>query len=163
MRRSGLPSGRNGRMHRLAALRCRARRFDASPGSGLRIVTRHSPRSMGIGGPRLVFPARIEFDRFLPGGPDGEHRREHGSETPCMRIFISAGEPSGDLHAANLIRSIRRRSPGAEFVGYGGAKMAGAGAELLYPLVDLAVMWFLNVLLNAVTFIRLIFKADRYF
>jgi lipid-A-disaccharide synthase len=80
-----------------------------------------------------------------------------------MRIFISAGEPSGDLHAANLIRSIRRRSPGAEFVGYGGAKMAGAGAELLYPLVDLAVMWFLNVLLNAVTFIRLIFKADRYF
>ena len=59
-----------------------------------------------------------------------------------MRIFISAGEPSGDLHAANLIRSIRRRVSGTdvEFVGYGGAKMAGAGAELLYPLVDLAVM-----------------------
>jgi lipid-A-disaccharide synthase len=80
-----------------------------------------------------------------------------------MRIFISAGEPSGDLHAANLIRSIRRRLPEAEFVGYGGAKMEGAGARLLYPLVDLAVMWFLNVLLNLVTFIRLIFKADRYF
>jgi lipid-A-disaccharide synthase len=82
-----------------------------------------------------------------------------------MRIFISAGEPSGDLHGANLIRSIRRRLPGADvqFVGYGGAKMAGAGAELLYPLVDLAVMWFLNVLLNLLTFIRLIVKADRYF
>ncbi len=80
-----------------------------------------------------------------------------------MRIFISAGEPSGDLHAANLIRSIRRRLPDAEFVGYGGAKMEGAGAHLLYPLADLAVMWFLNVLLNLVTFIRLIFKADRYF
>ncbi len=80
-----------------------------------------------------------------------------------MRIFISAGEPSGDLHAANLIRSIRRRTSGAEFVGYGGARMAGAGAELLYPLVDLAVMWFLNVLINLVTFIRLVFKADRYF
>ncbi len=80
-----------------------------------------------------------------------------------MRIFISAGEPSGDLHAANLIRSIRRRLPDAEFVGYGGAKMEGAGARLLYPLVDLAVMWFLNVLLNLLTFIRLIFKADRYF
>jgi lipid-A-disaccharide synthase len=80
-----------------------------------------------------------------------------------MRIFISAGEPSGDLHAANLIRSLRRRLPDAEFVGYGGAKMEGAGAHLLYPLVDLAVMWFLNVLLNLVTFIRLIFKADRYF
>jgi lipid-A-disaccharide synthase len=80
-----------------------------------------------------------------------------------MHIFISAGEPSGDLHAANLIRSIRRRLPDAQFVGYGGAKMAGAGARLLYPLVDLAVMWFLNVLLNLLTFIRLIFRADRYF
>src|SRR5262249_35347195 len=32
-----------------------------------------------------------------------------------------------------------------------------------YPLMALAVMWFWNVLLNLVTFIRLIFKADRYF
>ena len=37
-----------------------------------------------------------------------------------MRIFISAGEPSGDLHAANLIHSLRRRFPDAQFVGYGG-------------------------------------------
>ena len=41
--------------------------------------------------------------------------------------------------------------------------MAEAGAKLLYPLVNLAVMWFLNVLLNILTFIRLIFRADRYF
>ncbi len=41
--------------------------------------------------------------------------------------------------------------------------MAEAGGSLLYPLVNLAVMWFLNVLLNIATFIRLIFKADRYF
>ncbi len=80
-----------------------------------------------------------------------------------MRIFISAGEPSGDLHAANLVRSIRRRLPDAEFVGYGGAKLAGAGAEVLFPLVDLAVMWFLHVLINLVTFVRLVFRADRYF
>jgi lipid-A-disaccharide synthase len=80
-----------------------------------------------------------------------------------MRIFISAGEPSGDLHAANLIRSLRERIPDARFVGFGGSKMEGAGADLLYPLVDLAVMWFLNVLLNIVTFIRLVFMADRYF
>ena len=80
-----------------------------------------------------------------------------------MRIFISAGEPSGDLHAANLIRSLRGRVPDAQFVGFGGSKMAEAGASLLFPLVDLAVMWFLNVLLNLLTFIRLIFEADRYF
>lgn len=80
-----------------------------------------------------------------------------------MRIFISAGEPSGDLHAANLIRALRRRFPNAEFVGYGGPRMTEAGATLLYPLVNLAVMWFLSVLLNIVTFIRLIVRADRYF
>jgi lipid-A-disaccharide synthase len=80
-----------------------------------------------------------------------------------MRIFISAGEPSGDLHAANLIHSLRRVYPDAQFDGFGGEKMAAAGANLRYPLVNLAVMWFLSVLVNIVTFIRLIFKADRYF
>lgn len=80
-----------------------------------------------------------------------------------MRIFISAGEPSGDLHAANLIQALRKSIPGVQVVGFGGPRMKQAGAHLLYPLVDLAVMWFLNVLLNLVTFIWLIFKADRYF
>jgi lipid-A-disaccharide synthase len=80
-----------------------------------------------------------------------------------MRFFISAGEPSGDLHAANLIHALRERVPDAEFLGFGGQKMAGAGARLVYPLADLAVMWFLNVLLNLFTFVRLIFMADRCF
>jgi len=80
-----------------------------------------------------------------------------------MLFFISAGEPSGDLHAANLIKALRQRVPDARFAGFGGARMKEAGAILVYPLVDLAVMWFLNVLLNLVTFIRLIFQADRYF
>jgi lipid-A-disaccharide synthase len=80
-----------------------------------------------------------------------------------MRIFISAGEPSGDLHAANLIGSLRDCFPTAHFTGFGGERMAAAGAELLYPLANLAVMWFLNVFLNLITFIRLIFVADRHF
>jgi lipid-A-disaccharide synthase len=80
-----------------------------------------------------------------------------------MRFFISAGEPSGDLHASNLIRSLRRRFPHAWFEGFGGAKMKEAGARLLYPLANLAVMWFWNVLVNLVTFIRLIVLADRHF
>ena len=81
-----------------------------------------------------------------------------------MRIFISAGEPSGDLHAANLIRSIRERAPGRGVRRLRRrTKWRRPARHLLYPLVDLAVMWFLNVLLNLVTFIRLIFLADRYF
>jgi lipid-A-disaccharide synthase len=80
-----------------------------------------------------------------------------------MRFFISAGEPSGDLHAANLIESLRKRVPHAQFDGFGGPRMKAVGATLVYPLVDLAVMWFLSVLVNLVTFIWLIFRADRYF
>jgi len=80
-----------------------------------------------------------------------------------MRIFLSAGEPSGDLHAANLIHSLRRRLPDAEFVGFGGPRMADAGATVLYPLVELAVMWFLRVILNLHKFLAIVDQADRYF
>ncbi len=81
----------------------------------------------------------------------------------AMQFFISAGEPSGDLHAANLIRSLRKLYPDAQFTGFGGGQMKEAGARLLYPLVDLAVMWFLHVFLNLFTFLRLVFVADRHF
>ncbi|QDV37835.1 lipid-A-disaccharide synthase [Tautonia plasticadhaerens] len=80
-----------------------------------------------------------------------------------MKIFISCGEPSGDLHAASLIRALRRRIPSAEFVGFGGPRMAEAGGTLLYPLVDLAVMWIAHVLRNLHVFIGLLRRADRYF
>lgn len=80
-----------------------------------------------------------------------------------MKFFISAGEPSGDLHAANLIHALRERVPDATFTGFGGPKMVEAGAELKYPLVNLAVMWFLSVFQNIATFLRLIFMANRCF
>ena len=80
-----------------------------------------------------------------------------------MHIFVSAGEPSGDLHAANLIRAIRKRDPDATFAGFGGPHMAEAGAVVLFPLVELAVMWFLRVLLNTHKFLGVVAQADRYF
>ena len=80
-----------------------------------------------------------------------------------MRIFISAGEPSGDVHGANLIRALAERCPGVECVGFGGEQMTAAGARLLYPLCRLAVMWFARVLANAPTFLTLLSRADRYF
>ena len=80
-----------------------------------------------------------------------------------MRIFISTGEPSGDLHAANLIEALRKRHPDAEFVGFGGPHMKKAGATILFPLVDLAIMWFGRVLLNIRKFFRILDQADQYF
>jgi lipid-A-disaccharide synthase len=80
-----------------------------------------------------------------------------------MRIFFSVGEPSGDLHGANLIRELRRRRPDCEIVGYGGPRMAAAGCMLHDDLTRLAVMWFARVLLNLHHFWDLVSRADRYF
>ena len=80
-----------------------------------------------------------------------------------MKIFFSVGEPSGDLHAANLIRALRQQRPEIECTGYGGPKMAEAGCQLHTDLTALAVMWFLRVLLNFHKFIALLNRADRYF
>src|SRR5262245_59943915 len=57
-----------------------------------------------------------------------------------MRLFLSAGEPSGDLHGSNLTRRLRERYPDVELLGFGGDKMAAAGCRIVYPLCDLAVM-----------------------
>jgi lipid-A-disaccharide synthase len=80
-----------------------------------------------------------------------------------IRIFISAGEPSGDLHGANLIQTLRQLESGVECLGFGGERMQKAGCRLLYPLSQLAVMWFWRVLLNGPTFLHLISRADRLF
>jgi len=80
-----------------------------------------------------------------------------------MKIFFSVGEPSGDLHGANLIRELHQRRPDCEFVGYGGPRMAAAGCELHEDLTKLAVMWFARALLNLHKFWALAGRADRYF
>lgn len=80
-----------------------------------------------------------------------------------MRIFFSAGEPSGDLHGSNLIRALREQRPDVECVGFGGERMAAAGCRLLYPLSGLAVMGVVRVLASAPTFLRLLSEARRAF
>jgi lipid-A-disaccharide synthase len=80
-----------------------------------------------------------------------------------MKVFFSAGEPSGDLHGANLIRALEKLDPEFEAVGYGGPEMAKAGCRLHTDLTALAVMWFLRVLVNIHKFLALAGRADRYF
>jgi lipid-A-disaccharide synthase len=80
-----------------------------------------------------------------------------------MRVFLSAGEPSGDHHAAALVRALKTRQPGVECVGLGGPCMAAEGCVLIADLTQLAVMWFLRVLLNLHRFIDLARRAERSF
>ena len=78
-------------------------------------------------------------------------------------VFFSVGEPSGDLHGANLIRALRQRHEDWQFVGYGGPKMADAGCQLNADLTQLAVMWVAQVVANYHKFRRLLREADEYF
>ena len=61
------------------------------------------------------------------------------------KIFIAAGEASGDLHAAHLLAALRQRWPKLEAFGLGGPQLAALGSKLLYDLNDLAVTGFWEV------------------
>ncbi len=79
-----------------------------------------------------------------------------------MRVFFSVGEPSGDLHGANLIRDLRRFAPGIEACGFGGPKMAAAGCRTLFDLTSLAVMFFADALKHYRTFRKHLAAAEEF-
>ena len=80
-----------------------------------------------------------------------------------MRIFFSAGEPSGDQHAAHLIQELQTRDRSIEAVGFGGPEMQKQGCSLLFELTQLAVMGFLRVIPLLAKFRRLVIQAEQYF
>ena len=57
-----------------------------------------------------------------------------------MRYYIIAGEPSGDLHASNLIKSIIKRDDAAQIRAMAGDLSSEAGAELYRHYKDTAVI-----------------------
>lgn len=76
-----------------------------------------------------------------------------------MRYFIIAGERSGDLHASNLIKSLKKYDPEAEIYGWGGEMMSAAGAEVLKSYDSISFMGFSEV----ITHFRKIVKALKDF
>ncbi len=69
------------------------------------------------------------------------------------RIFFSAGETSGDLHGANLIKALRELEPAIECEGLGGKRMADAGMSLRCDLAEKGIMGFSEVV-KSLAFIR---------
>ncbi|MEE3499959.1 lipid-A-disaccharide synthase [Acidiphilium acidophilum] len=62
------------------------------------------------------------------------------------RIYLVAGEASGDVLGARLIEALRRQRDDLEFIGIGGARMAEQGLASLFPMQDLAVMGLAEIL-----------------
>ncbi len=65
-----------------------------------------------------------------------------------MKIMMSAGEASGDLHGARLAKEMLEMEPGVELFGFGGAKMAEAGVRLVRDCRDYSIMGVWEVVLG---------------
>ena len=62
------------------------------------------------------------------------------------KIFILAGESSGDLHGGYLMKSLKKINPHIEFSGIGGSLMEAEGLNSIVPLNKMSVMGFVEVL-----------------
>src|SRR5690606_34598594 len=107
--------------------------------------------------PRAAHAAEVDLllpQRSLRAGPLPVRRR-------VTRILLSAGEVSGEHHAARLLAAVRRRDPSIAFDAFGGRHLEAAGARLLFPLSDFAVMGFKAVLDHLGTFVKVLARFDR--
>ncbi len=71
-----------------------------------------------------------------------------------MKYFIVAGEASGDLHASNLMRELKKLDADADFCFLGGDLMQAQGGFMVRHFRQMAFMGFLNVLFNAPTVLK---------
>ncbi len=72
-------------------------------------------------------------------------------------IMVIAGEISGDMHAARLVKAIQLKHPDIHFFGIGGNELRKTGMEIFYDTRDMAVLGFTEVLLK-IRFFRKVFR-----
>ena len=74
-----------------------------------------------------------------------------------LKVYVIAGEASGDMHGKNLVAELKKRQPGIQFRGVGGDGLAAQGMSLVRHIRDTNFMGFVQVLPNIFT-IRQLFK-----
>jgi lipid-A-disaccharide synthase len=68
-----------------------------------------------------------------------------------LKLYIIAGEASGDLHGGNLIKALVNEAPNVDIRCWGGDKMKESGGNVVKHIRDLAFMGFIEVLMNLKT------------
>lgn len=71
-----------------------------------------------------------------------------------MKYYLIAGEASGDLHASNLMKALKKVDPHAQFRFWGGDLMQAEGGTQVKHYRELAFMGFVEVLLNLRTILN---------
>ena len=77
------------------------------------------------------------------------------------RIYISAGEPSGDAHAAAVVTALKRRLPGASVEAFGGPDLEAAGASVLDRMERFSVVGFVEALWKLPAHVQLLGRVRR--
>ena len=73
------------------------------------------------------------------------------------KLFVLAGEVSGDMHAARVISELLKARPELKVFGIGGQKLRALGAELFYDTSQMSIMGFVEVLKHSL-FLRRVFR-----
>ncbi len=63
-----------------------------------------------------------------------------------LKIFIVAGEESGDLHGSKLVHAINKHTTNIQFTGHGGDRMANENVQIIEHIDDLAIIGFVEVI-----------------
>lgn len=80
-----------------------------------------------------------------------------------IRIMLVAGEPSGDVLGAHLMRSLKKLAGArVEIVGVGGDAMAAAGLQTLFPMDELSVMGLFEILPRAPAILRRLRETEAF-
>lgn len=75
------------------------------------------------------------------------------------RVFVSAGEASGDMHAADFVRALRQQEPGVQVLGIGGPLMWDAGVDVLFDPTGVSSVGFVEALQSARVLRRVLQRA----
>jgi lipid-A-disaccharide synthase len=76
----------------------------------------------------------------------------------ARKVMIVAGEASGDLHGANLVREMHRIAPRVSFYGMGGERMRTEGVKLLADAADMAVVGLTEVFFKLGAILRVMHR-----
>jgi lipid-A-disaccharide synthase len=80
---------------------------------------------------------------------------------PLVRVFISAGEASGDLYASRVVEALRKRQPDVEFFGCAGPRMQAAGVRTVVDSRSIAVAGIVEVVAHIPRIWRQFQKLSR--
>ena len=76
-----------------------------------------------------------------------------------IKFFIIAGEPSGDLHGAKLIRAIKSINNNTSFMGHGGDLMQNEGMKIIEHTKNLSIMGFKEVIIHLPKMLKIMKKT----